>query len=251
MADWPKRMLGGMEITVATRAQTAHGFIEHALAHRGCDDLPFYSTSANGQVMAMCDEDEALAREFAKADQISADGMPMVFFSKLLPGLSLPERVATTDLFHDVAKLAGPADISFFLLGADEEANQKAYENIAHLYPFLKIVGRHNGYFSEAEEDAIVAAINDLKPDILWVSMGVPREQHFVSRNRAALRGVGVIKTSGGLFDFLANRRSRAPQWMQTLGLEWVYRALLEPRRLGIRYLLTNPKALKLLLTNS
>jgi len=251
MANWPKRTLGGMAITVATRAQTAQGFIEHALAHRGLDDLPFYSTSANGQVMAMCDEDKALAEEFAKADQISADGMPMVFFSKLLPGLSLPERVATTDLFHDVAKLAAPAGISFFLLGGDEKANQKACQNMEHLYPSLKIIGRRNGYFSEAEEDAIVATINDLKPDILWVSMGVPREQHFVSRNRSALRGVGVIKTSGGLFDFLSNRRSRAPQWMQILGLEWVYRALLEPRRLGIRYLLTNPKALKLLLTNS
>lgn len=251
MAGWRTRCLGGMRITVASREQTANGFIEHTHTHRNNKKRPFYSTSSNGQVIAMCHEDKTLALEFSKADQISPDGMPMVFASKILPGIALPERVATTDLFHDVAKLAETNNVSFFLLGADEEANKTAYENVKNMYPALNIVGRRNGYFSQEEEQDIVTHINELKPDILWVSMGVPREQYFISRNIDSLTNVSVIKTSGGLFDFLSLRRSRAPAWMQALGLEWLYRSILEPRRLGIRYVMTNPKALKLLFTNS
>jgi exopolysaccharide biosynthesis WecB/TagA/CpsF family protein len=78
--------------------------------------------------------------------------------------------------------------------------------------------------------------------------MGVPREQVFALRYRDRLTNVGLIKTSGGLFDFLSGRNSRAPQWMQSVGLEWLYRLGLEPRRLFLRYLRTNPHALYLLL---
>jgi exopolysaccharide biosynthesis WecB/TagA/CpsF family protein len=77
----------------------------------------------------------------------------------------------------------------------------------------------------------------------------VPAEQVFACKNRDKLRNVGVIKTSGGLFDFLSGKTRRAPQWMQSGGLEWLYRLLLEPRRLFFRYLTTNPHALYLLLT--
>ena len=251
MANWPVRILGAMPITIASRQQTAHGFIDFAKKHRNSNKRPFYSTSSNGQVMAMCYDDADIASEFAKADQISPDGMPMVFASKILSGTPLPERVATTDLFHDVAKLASENDVSFFMLGADENANVAAFNNVKRMYPNLNIAGRRNGYFSQDEEADIIAHINELKPDILWVSMGVPREQYFISRNIDALTNVGVIKTSGGLFDFLSLRRSRAPNLMQSLGLEWAYRVILEPKRLGIRYALTNPKALKLLFTHS
>jgi exopolysaccharide biosynthesis WecB/TagA/CpsF family protein len=81
--------------------------------------------------------------------------------------------------------------------------------------------------------------------------MGVPREQRFIVRHRHRLTSIGVIKTSGGLFDFLSGSRQRAPVWMQDAGLEWFWRACLEPKRLGWRYLKTNPLALYLLLTKS
>jgi N-acetylglucosaminyldiphosphoundecaprenol N-acetyl-beta-D-mannosaminyltransferase len=81
--------------------------------------------------------------------------------------------------------------------------------------------------------------------------MGVPREQTFVVRHRTRLTSVGVIKTSGGLFDFVSGTKPRAPELMQRVGLEWLWRAGLEPKRLGWRYLKTNPSALYLLLTRS
>ena len=70
----------------------------------------------------------------------------------------------------------------------------------------------------------MVAAINAVRPDILWLGLGVPAEQRFALRHREHLRGVGVIKTSGGLFDFLSGKNRRAPEWMQAAGLEWAFR---------------------------
>ncbi len=96
-----------------------------------------------------------------------------------------------------------------------------------------------------------VDEINALAPDYLWVALGVPYEQAFVEEFTPRLSNVGVIKTSGGLFNFLSGSRARAPQWMQELGLEWAWRIWLEPRRLFWRYLTTNPRALYLLFNKS
>jgi N-acetylglucosaminyldiphosphoundecaprenol N-acetyl-beta-D-mannosaminyltransferase len=86
---------------------------------------------------------------------------------------------------------------------------------------------------------------------VLWIGLGVPHQQRFVVRHRGLLDRVGLAKTCGGLFDFLAGKNSRAPQWMQDYGLEWLYRMSLEPRRLGWRYAVSNPHAVWLLATRS
>lgn len=186
-----------------------------------------------------------------RADGIHADGMPHVFVSQLMSDTPLPERVATTDLFFDVAGEAERRGASMFMLGAAAPVNEAAANLVRQRFPSLKLVGARDGYFSLEEEEAVCADIVAKAPDVLWVSMGVPREQAFVARNRHRLKGVGLIKTSGGLFDFVSGTRRRAPAWMQAFGLEWLWRAALEPRRLGSRYLRTNPYALYLLLTRS
>ncbi|MFN3133497.1 MULTISPECIES: WecB/TagA/CpsF family glycosyltransferase [unclassified Roseibium] len=241
-------VLGGLPITWTDRKTAAETLIARALAKRGSAEEPYYSTSANGQVIVMCDEDDAVRQEFLQADQILADGMPMVWIARIKHGLQNIERVATTDLYHDVALVAQDVGASFYLLGADEKSNAAAVSNTQKFYPDLHVVGRRNGYFGANEEDAIVSEINNLAPDILWIGMGVPREQQFVSRNLKKLTNVGVIKTSGGLFDFLSLKNPRAPEWMQNLGLEWLYRTMQEPRRLGPRYLQTNHKAFFIML---
>jgi len=251
MTEWPTSLLGRLPIVQADLKSSAKGFIAHALESRGKERPPFYSTSANGQVLALCGEDEAFLDLMRRADQIHADGMPMVHYSKLFSKRPLPERVATTDLVQDVARLAEKAGVSFYFLGASEEVNTRAVEVMQQRYPKLVFAGRHNGYFSRDEEDALVAGINAAKPDILWIGLGVPFEQQFVERNRDRLTGVGVIKTSGGLFDFISGKNERAPAWMQASGLEWLYRVWLEPRRLAVRYLTTNPRAIGALIRHS
>jgi exopolysaccharide biosynthesis WecB/TagA/CpsF family protein len=210
---------------------------------------PFYLTSANGEVIARCADDATIRRFFQSADLINADGQPMVIASRLRRMASLPERVATTDLFHSVSKKAVEAGQTFFMFGATEDENARAVSRVKMLYPSLKIVGRSHGYLNEKELDALVQEINLAAPDYLWVALGVPQEQAFVEKYLYQLSCVGVIKTSGGLFNFLSGTRERAPRWMQKVGLEWAWRIYQEPRRLLWRYLMTNPRALHLLLT--
>lgn len=245
---WPVIPLAALPITDATIDETARDFILRAGSERVAGARPFYSTSANGQVIALCHHDREFDAMLRQADQIHADGMSLVIFSRKFCRQALRERVATTDLVHAVARRAEETGSRFYFLGGSEEVNRAAVEEMQRLYPRLIFSGRRNGYFSRAEEDAVLADIAASKTDILWVGFGIPLEQRFVSRNLDRLSGIAVIKTCGGLFDFLAGKNSRAPQWMQDMGLEWLYRAMLEPKRLGKRYLLTNPIAIYSLL---
>jgi len=216
----PRITLGGLRLAVLDTEQTANFMIEMVFPKRRLG-RPLYLTSANGEVLARCSTE------------------PM------------PQRVATTDLFHAVACKAQVAGLTFYMFGADETENAGAVANVRKMYPNLKIVGRSHGYLrGDALRDK-VDEINALAPDYLWVALGVPYEQAFVEEYTPRLGNVGVIKTSGGLFNFLSGSRARAPLWMQQAGLEWAWRIWLEPRRLFWRYLTTNPRALYLLLHKS
>jgi N-acetylglucosaminyldiphosphoundecaprenol N-acetyl-beta-D-mannosaminyltransferase len=241
----PLIRIGGLEIDAVGLDESAHAIVDYCRsAQRNLAGRPVYSTSVNGHVVSMCARDPKLAELFGAADVVNVDGQPLVLLSRLLCRTAAPERVATTDLFPVVARLAEQTGVSFYMLGGDEDANRRAIMQTRAKYPGLRIVGRRNGYFSSSEEPSIVAEIARLKPDVLWVSLGAPIEQRFVARNLGKLRGVGVVKTSGGLFDFLALAKTRAPDWMQRAGLEWLFRLLKEPARLFTRYLVSNPHAL-------
>jgi exopolysaccharide biosynthesis WecB/TagA/CpsF family protein len=244
-ASNPAAHIGDLPIDAVGLEETALAFIDYCRsAERQTAERPLFSTSVNGQVVSLCALDGSLAALFRTADSINADGQPIVTLSRLLSRTPLPERVATSDLFPAVAPLAARMGVTFYLLGGNEAANRAAVENAIADYPGLRIVGRRNGYFSPAEEPAIIDEIAQLAPDILWIGLGVPLEQQFCARNLAKLRGVGIVKTSGGLFDFLALAKPRAPRWVQRLGFEWLFRMMAEPRRLALRYLITNPHAL-------
>lgn len=241
--------LGGLPITVIDRADAARQMIRLAKHHRS--NGPWFLTSANGEVIARTATDSKLAALFLAADQIVADGQPLVTASRFVCREALPERVATTDLFHDVAKLAEKTGITFYFFGATEEENRRAVAAARTLYPYLDIVGSTHGYLKGEALTTKLAEIDALAPDILWLGLGVPREQLFYRDHARQLRHVGVIKTSGGLFDHMAGKVRRAPQALQRLGFEWLWRALMEPRRLAWRYLTTNPQALFFILTRS
>lgn len=243
--------VGGLPIAVVDRAGAAETMCRVALARRGKGGRPLYVTSANGQVLALCDRDPSIRDLFLAADVIHADGMPMVFASWFLGRRALPERVATTDLVHDVLARSARDGLRSYLLGGRPEVNAAACATLHRLYPDAPEPLGHHGYFDEAEEADVVAEIAAAAPDVLWVGLGVPKEQRFVLRNLDRLGSVGVIKTSGGLFDFLAGVHRRAPLLLQRIGLEWAWRATLEPRRLGARYLDTNLTALRLLVTRT
>lgn len=249
---WRRVLLGGLPVVVADRQEVARVIVDEALKRHNLWRYPAYLTSTNGEVTYRCDVDQAERSLFLQADAISADGMFHVFVSRFRGEVALPERVATSDLFYDVAQRAAIEGATMFMLGATPAINAAAIDAVRSEFPDLKLVGHRHGYFDGLhDETAACDAIARLAPDILWVSMGVPREQEFVVRHRLRLSSVGVIKTSGGLFDFLSGANARAPLWMQNIGLEWAWRIYQEPRRLAWRYIKTNPRALYLLLTKS
>jgi len=243
--------IGGLPIALINRADSAQLMLDAALHRRKRALPPLIFSSANGQVLSMSARHAWVRELFLAADLIHADGMPLVFISRLFHKRPLPERVCTTDLFHDVARAAPACRARMFLLGAMKGMIDEAALRIRRLYPELELVGHASGYLRrDGDEERIVETINAAHPDILWLGLGVPAEQAFAVRNRSRLR-VGLIKTSGGLFDYISGKNARAPVWMQRAGLEWAFRTYLEPRRLAGRYLATNPHALFLLLTRT
>jgi N-acetylglucosaminyldiphosphoundecaprenol N-acetyl-beta-D-mannosaminyltransferase len=248
----PIATIGGLPVAVIDRDRSAELMIDVALQRRDKAQAPLIFTSANGQVLSLCASEPHIRNLFLAADLIHADGMPMVLVSRLFHRTPLPERVATTDFFHDAAKIGEQRGARMFFLGAAKTVVDQAVRRAKSLYPQLDIVGHSCGYLRrEGDEERIIESINNARPDILWLGLGAPREQEFAVRNRDRLTNVGLIKTSGGLFDFISGKNSRAPEWMQRAGLEWAYRIYLEPRRLIGRYLMTNPHAVYLLLTRT
>ncbi|TPW32978.1 WecB/TagA/CpsF family glycosyltransferase [Pararhizobium mangrovi] len=242
--------VGGLPIAVLDRADAARMMLRAAREHpRG--DRPLAYTSANGEVLAHCDRDDAIAALFAEADQIVADGQSLVLASRLLCRVSLPERVATTDLFHDAARLAETGGERFYMFGATPHHVEKAVDVARAAYPQLDVVGFSHGYLEGEALFAKLAQIDALAPDVLWLGLGVPLEQRFMREHGHRLPNVGMIKTSGGLFDHLAGKTRRAPLVLQHMSLEWLWRMMQEPRRLAGRYLATNPRALLAMLRRS
>jgi exopolysaccharide biosynthesis WecB/TagA/CpsF family protein len=248
-ADVPRVVMAGLPIAALGLHDTARLMVQ--AARRPRPGRPLYLTSANGEVISRCAREPGLIDLFRSADLVSADGQPMVAASRLVSGVPLPERVATTDLFPIVADEAARRGLTFYMLGATEAENRRAVVRALERHPGLRIVGRSHGYLAGPALDDTVAMIDRLAPDILWLALGVPREQAFVRDFAHRLPNVGVIKTAGGLFNFLSGTRVRAPALIQAAGLEWAWRLAQEPRRLFWRYAVTNPHAAYLLLTAS
>ena len=248
----PLSHIGGLPIAVIDRAKSAQLMIDVAIDRRNSALPPVIVTSANGQVLSLCARQPAIRDLFLQSDLIHADGMSLVFASHLFCNRALPERICTTDFFHDVALAGQHREARIYLLGGTQRVIAEAARYVRSLYPALDIVGYASGYMRRKdEESSIIDAINATRPDILWLGLGAPLEQKFAVRNRHRLRSVGLIKTAGGLFDVLSGQKPRAPGWMRHAGMEWAYRWYLEPRRLALRYLTTNPHALYLLLTRT
>jgi N-acetylglucosaminyldiphosphoundecaprenol N-acetyl-beta-D-mannosaminyltransferase len=242
--------VGGLNTACLSRDGLARMMLQDCLdARSNPQRQPKLVFASNGHAIALAAQDEAFRFTFEQADIIHADGQAAVFASRLTK-TPIPERSATTDFIHDAAALAAEHGLRFFLLGATEEANAEAARILRETYPGLQIVGRRHGYFSEGEEDEICDEINLTQPDVIWVGLSVPLEYEFSVRNKTRLRA-GWLVTCGGCYNFVTGASKRAPRWMQATGLEWLFRLVLEPKRLFWRYAVTNPLAIFLLLTRT
>lgn len=231
----------GISLYTGTRSHLA-GLVERRIDRNPCPDAPFILSAVNAHRFVKMKEESFYHDFLKKADLVTADGMSIVWTRRLF-GDKMAERVPTTDVFHDLACLSTSRPLRFYLLGATDSVVREAAEHVRSKYPKLSLKGYHHGYFPPEKSSFVVNSINDLQPDVLWVGMGYEREARWVAENQHKLN-VPVIATCGGLMKFLAGRESRAPLWMQRGGMEWIYRLVQQPIRLGKRYTVGNLKFL-------
>ncbi|MDM8543404.1 WecB/TagA/CpsF family glycosyltransferase [Desulfococcaceae bacterium HSG9] len=178
-----------------------------------------------------------------RADLVTADGMPIVWTSKLL-GAPLQERVTGADMVPALGREAAERGKSLFLLGGKGDVGQRAADVLTKRNPGLEIAGVYAPFvhvegealdFTEQEDREIVERINRSGADILLIGFGNPKQEIWFERNRNRLN-VPVSIGIGGTYEFIVGTVTRAPRWMQKTGTEWIFRITQDPKRLWKRY---------------
>lgn len=198
---------------------------------------PSFFITANVQYAMLCDGDPRLAEVNRQAAFLVADGMPMVWYSRLL-GRPLAERVAGADLIYLLARQAAERGHRVFFFGGRPGVAEAAATILSWKYPGLQVAGIEAPELeslSAEEHQRLLERIRDARPDLLLAALGQPKGELWLAENYRAL-GVPVSVQIGATFDFVAGHTARAPRWMQATGLEWLHRLASDPRRLGRRY---------------
>lgn len=190
-----------------------------------------FVATANAEMIMMANDDHELLKILNKADLVVPDGAGTVWAARH-HGYTMPERVAGYDLVQKLLKRAAKSKIKIFFLGSAPGIAEKAKKNAEKKYVGVQIVGTRDGYFSLEEEPALIQEIKSVKPDVLLVALGVPRQEKWIMKHLAEL-DVSVAIGVGGTLDVMAGVVKRAPLWMQRAKLEWLYRGLLQPKRIG------------------
>ena len=173
---------------------------------------------------------------YERADIIHIDGMPLIYWAQLLGyPVTREQRVTYVDLIHPLLAMATCKGWRIFYLGGKPGVAARAAECLRSQYPSL-MIATHHGYFRPDQNDAVLGTITSFQPHILIVGMGMPRQEHWVLHNLDRIR-TNAISTVGAGFDYIAGEIQTPPRWMGRIGLEWLYRLMSEPRRLGHRYL--------------
>jgi N-acetylglucosaminyldiphosphoundecaprenol N-acetyl-beta-D-mannosaminyltransferase len=227
------RQLFGVPIAAVT-CDTVVAHVDAAVAAR----RRFHIGVVNAAKIVNMQRDPALRADVLASDIVLADGMAVVWASRLL-GEPLPARVAGIDLMERLLERAAQQGYRVYCLGATEDVLNGAIAGFRRRYPGVSIVGSHHGYFKDDQEAAVAADIRSARPDIVLIAITSPRKEQFLARWSRDL-DVPVWHGVGGSFDVVAGKVRRAPDRWQRLGLEWLYRVKQEPGRLWKRYLVTN-----------
>ena len=206
----------------------------------------------NAHSYNVAQKDELFAEALLKGDVLTADGASIVHACRWLRTPSQPkERVAGWDVFvHEMTALENQAEAEnthpvVFFMGSSPEVLERIVQRAALDYPYLKIVTYSPPYkaeFTDADNQAIIRAINAAQPDLLWIGMTAPKQEKWAYSHWAELDIHCHVGTIGAVFDFYAGTAKRAPLWWQQHSLEWLYRLLTEPRRMWRRYIIGNVK---------
>lgn len=194
--------------------------------------------TANAMQLCMLRRDPDLARACRSGELVLADGMSVVW-SLRASGRPVPERVTGVDLMARLLREAGSHRLRVYFLGAKREVVKELVTRVRAQNPGIEIAGFRDGYFSTESHLDIVDEIRASRADMLFVGMPTPFKETWCDLYRDRL-DVPLIVGVGGSFDVLAGFIKRAPKWVQSMGMEWFWRLLMEPRKLWKRYLSTN-----------
>lgn len=225
-------MVWGVPFTPVSFDETVE-LIDHQVRSR----IPGYFITANLHYIMLTDRHPKLKKVNRDAAFVIADGMPIVWRSRLSPR-PIPERVAGSDLIYAISELSAKRGYRVFFLGGEPGIAKSAARILEEKYPNLQVVGIEVPPFRELltdEESAIINRIKAARPDILLAALGQPAGEIWLHRWYRELElPLGV--QLGGSFNFVTGKISRSPDWVAKSGLEWFYRFYREPRRLGPRY---------------
>lgn len=191
-------------------------------------------------------KDNTFAEALIKGDALVPDGMSIVMACRILRAKSRPvERIAGWDLFsYEMEKLNNKGGRVMFL-GSSNAVLHKIKDKAAETYPNIEVVTYSPPYkeeFTEEENLQIIQAVNESNPDLLWIGMTAPKQEKWAHANWDKLDIHCHCGTIGAVFDFFAGTTKRAPLFWQSHGLEWLYRLIMEPRRMWRRYIIGNTK---------
>lgn len=238
-ADITRRDILGIPIAL-TDYDEAMAVMDGMVARRE----PGYVCCVAVHAVMVAQRDREMREALLRSDLTVPDGMPLVWAANML-GEDLEQRVYGPELMRRYTDRCVERGHRVWLYGGrDQGALVQLALQLRRRHPGIRIVGGYAPPFrplTGEEEDAICAQINEAAPDVLWVGIGVPKQEKWMARMRERLE-VPVMCAVGAAFDFHAGRISQAPGWMQDRGLEWTYRIAQEPRRLLPRYLYYNPR---------
>lgn len=195
------------------------------------DSQPHQVITVNSEMLVESRRSPAFKTLLQRSSLNLPDGMGLLWAAPFT-NQKIPERVTGIDTVQKLCKMLGP-EHPVFLLGAGEGVAEKAAEVLRLRNPHLKVVGTFAGSPSDADAPAIIARINEAKPHLLLVAYGSPMQEFWIQRYLSQMKTVRIAMGVGGAFDFITGVQKRAPKLLQGMGLEWFWRLLHDPRRIG------------------
>jgi exopolysaccharide biosynthesis WecB/TagA/CpsF family protein len=234
---WPRKFdLFGVRVSATSYDEAEEAVIAAAKQH-----VPAVVSHNDVRALIDASRDPEL-REAANSFEIVApDGQPIRWALNACHRAGLGERVTGAELMCRLCERAAREGLSIYLYGSTPLVSAALEVELARRWPELKVAGAGCPPFrplSTEEDDEVVRRINDSGASIVFLGLGYPKQDRFAFAHRERIRAVQICV--GAAFDFLSGQKRRAPGWMQRHGLEWLFRLLQEPRRLGRRYLINN-----------
>lgn len=192
---------------------------------------PHHVITADASMLVTAQEDSELHRIVSEAGLVTPDSAGVLWASKQY-GKPMEERVSGVEIVERLCEASPRAGYRLFFFGAAPGIAEQAADRMRRKYPGARIVGARDGFFKPEQTVEIVQQIRSCRPDILCVALGIPKQEKWIAANKAAL-GVSVLIGVGGTFDVLSGTVRRAPRLFQKLHLEWLWRVVSNPRKIG------------------